>query len=96
MNESIQYQRSTIPNDDESMAKAKVDLTKFCVNKGGMLSPGYAWLLVSSYLFFFHCITRIGQEGVIHPDTLVKLPIYCLKTNEALNDGFESKNGFFS
>ena len=96
MKETIQCQRSSISEKDWAADRPKEDAIQFYVKQGYIYGPGYIWLLVSPGQLFFHCNARTRQEGAVHPDIFVKLPIEWLKINEALDNGFDSKNGFVS
>ena len=77
--ETVQYQRSAIPDFDRALDKAKEKATKCYVDRGDMLGPSCVWLLVLPDKMFLCCNARFKQEGDVHPDAFLKLPIEWLK-----------------
>ena len=55
LKEIFQYQRSKIPDSEGALDRSKMNATRFFVDRGDILGPSCAWLLVLPGKFFSHC-----------------------------------------
>ena len=78
------------------MARSKIYWAISFTDKGDMLGPSYVLLLVLPGIFFFYFNVRTGEKRDVCSDTLIKLPIDWLKTDEPTKASFDSVNDFFS